>query len=65
MGAYFVGVLFGMAYWEYKNGAGLGFKIFESAKNNSFIRHICFIVGLVVMSVIVFSTREEYKTITT
>jgi hypothetical protein len=65
-GAYFVGVLFGMMYWEYKNQdrherirSNLGVKFYNLVKRNAIFRQSVFVTGLVLTTVMVWLPMKE------
>jgi hypothetical protein len=65
IGAYIVGILFGMMYWEFKNGGGFGFRVYQLAKFSKVMRHTCFIIGLIIINLLIFLPAGEFHNLTT
>jgi len=66
IGAYQVGVLMGMLYYEYVKGniqdgnkSTLGYRLYKSVEINKLFRYICYLLGfLLIVSVVFISTPE-------
>ena len=51
-GAYFVGVIFGFLYWEYKNEET---KFYQTVKSSSKVAHMLLSIGVALTIVLIFS----------
>lgn len=70
MGAYFVGTLFGLAYYEYKQQSNdstdrFGAKIYNLVKGSKIVRVTAFVVGASLITFLVWAPLDEYRNVMT